>query len=52
MTNSKLGKEKLEEVKEFYYLGSRVTSDGRSKKEIVSSTGEGGISLKEESIYS
>ena len=35
-TNIKLGKEKLEEVKEFCYLGSRVTSDGRSKKEIVS----------------
>ena len=35
-TNIKLGKENLEEVKEFCYVGSRVTSDGRSKKEIVS----------------
>ena len=35
-TNIKLGKHKLEEVKEFSYLGSRITSDGRSKKEIVS----------------
>ena len=35
-TNIKQGKQKLEEVKEFCYLGNRVTSDGRSKKEIVS----------------
>ena len=35
-TNIKLGKHKLEEVKEFSYLGSRISSDGRSKKEIVS----------------
>ena len=35
-TNIKLGKHKLEEVKEFSYLGSRITSDGRNKKEIVS----------------
>ena len=34
--NIKLGKHKLEEVKEFSYLGSRITNDGRSKKEIAS----------------
>ena len=36
MTNIILGNQSLGEVKEFCYLGSRVTSDGRSKKEIVS----------------
>ena len=36
-TNINLGKQKLEEVEEFSYLGSRITNDGRSKKEIVSS---------------
>ena len=35
-TKIKIGKQKLVEVDEFCYLGSRITSDGRSKKEIIS----------------
>ena len=35
-TNVKIGKQKLVEVDEFCNLGSRITSDGRSKKEIIS----------------
>ena len=31
----KIGKEKIQEVSEFCYLGSKITKDGRSKKDIV-----------------
>ena len=52
-TNIKLGKQKLEEVKEFCYLGSRITNDGRSKKEIVSRIAQAKRAFykKEESSY-
>ena len=34
-TNIKIRKQKLVEVDEFCYLGSRITSDGRGKIEII-----------------
>ena len=34
--NIKLGDEMLEQVREFCYLGSKITEDGRSKREIIS----------------
>jgi hypothetical protein len=32
----KLGHHKIAQVEEFFYLGSRITRDGRSEKDIVS----------------
>jgi hypothetical protein len=44
---------KCVQVEEYCYLGSRITSDGRSKKDIVSriAPGEKGIPPEEESIH-
>ena len=45
-TNIKIGKQKLVEVDEFCYLGSRITSDGRSKKEIISRIAQAKVSIR------